>query len=230
MNILIVEDEKPLLEGIVSLLEEEGYIVESSLNGKEGLLLAKQNIFDAIILDVMLPEIDGFSLLKSLRGDSIQTPVLFLTAKDSIEDRVKGLDYGANDYLIKPFATPELLARLRVLLRQRNIDEEGFLSYGPLKINPINHTGYAGEHLLSLTVKEFQLLEYLLRNKEQILIRDQIFNRIWGFSSDAGVGVVDVFVHHLRKKLSKYQCEHYIKTVRGIGFMLQGDPENVPKN
>jgi DNA-binding response OmpR family regulator len=230
MKILVVEDEFALLEGIIKILNEENYVTDRALNGYDGLELAKQNIYDAIVLDIMLPELDGFSIVKSLRESAIKTPILLLTAKDSVEDRVKGLDLGADDYLIKPFAAAELLARIRVLLRGKGENVESELVYGPLVINENEHDGYIDDHKLNLTVKEYLLLEFFIRNKEQILLRDQIFNRIWGFESEAGVNVVDVYVHHLRKKLGIFQCDQFIKTVRGIGFMLKGDDEDVSKD
>ena len=230
MKILIVEDEKALLEGVANLLKEEDYYVDTALNGFDGLQLAKQNIYDVIILDIMLPELDGFAVVRSLREHAIKTPVLLLTAKDSVEDRVKGLDLGADDYLIKPFATPELLARIRVLLRGKGDNNENELEYGPITLMESEHDGYINNHKLNLTIKEYLLLEFFIRNKEQILLRDQIFNRIWGFSSESGLNVVDVYVHHLRKKLGPFGCAHYIKTVRGIGFMLRGDEEDVSKD
>lgn len=230
MKILVVEDEKNLLDGITKILVEEKYSVDSALNGFDGLQLAKQNIYDAIILDIMLPELDGFSILKSLREESIKTPILLLTAKDSVEDRVKGLDLGADDYLIKPFAAPELLARIRVLLRGKGDPIENDLVYGPIRLMENEHDAYIHGQKLHLTIKEYLLMEFFIRNKEQILLRDQIFNRIWGFSSEAGLNVVDVYMHHLRKKLAVYQCEHLIKTVRGIGFMLKGEESDVSEN
>ncbi|WML44790.1 response regulator transcription factor [Neobacillus sp. PS3-40] len=230
MKILVVEDEFALLEGIIKILNEENYVTDRALNGYDGLELAKQNIYDVIVLDIMLPELDGFSIVKSLRESAIKTPILLLTAKDSVEDRVKGLDLGADDYLIKPFAAAELLARIRVLLRGKGENVESELVYGPLVINENEHDGYIDDHKLNLTVKEYLLLEFFIRNKEQILLRDQIFNRIWGFESEAGVNVVDVYVHHLRKKLAIFQCDQFIKTVRGIGFMLKGDDEDVSKD
>lgn len=230
MKILMVEDEKALLEGIVSILKEENYDVDTALNGYDGLQLAKQNIYDVIILDIMLPEVDGFSIVKSLREDSIRTPIILVTAKDRVEDRVKGLDLGADDYLTKPFAAPELLARIRVLLRGKGDPTENELCYGSIIINQSEHDGYIHEEKLNLTVKEYLLLEFFIRNKEQILLRDQIFNRIWGFSSDSGLNIVDVYIHHLRKKLMPFHLDDYIKTVRGIGFMLKGDDSDVQKN
>lgn len=223
MKILIVDDEKPLIEGISKILEEENYDVDTALNGYDGLELAKKGIYDVIILDIMLPEVDGFSIVKILRNESLRTPILLLTAKDSINDRVTGLDLGADDYLIKPFASPELLARIRVLLRGKGEQSEE-LGYGPIKM--IEHDGYVNRKKLNLTVKEYQLLEFFILNKEQILLRDQIFNRIWGFSSEAGLNVVDVYVHHLRKKLAPFHLDHWIVTVRGIGFMLKVGEED----
>lgn len=230
MKILVVEDEQSLLEGIKKILMEENYQVDTAESGYDGLELARQNIYDAILLDIMLPEIDGFSIVKTLRENAIRTPILLLTAKDSVEDRVKGLDLGADDYLIKPFASPELLARIRVLLRGKGELVENELVYGPIRVNEHEHDGYFEEKKLNLTSKEYQLLEYFVRNKEQILLKEQIFNRIWGFSSDAGINIVDVYVHHLRKKLGTFQLDHYLKTIRGIGFMLKGDDEDVPKD
>lgn len=221
MKILVVEDEASLLDGIEKILNEEDYITDTALNGYDGLQLAKQDIYDAIVLDIMLPELNGFEVVQELRENSIRTPILLLTAKDSVEDRVRGLDLGADDYLIKPFAGPELLARIRVLLRGKGEHSETELSYGPIIINESEHDGYFKDQKLNLTVKEYLLLEFFVRNKEQILLKEQIFNRIWGFSSDAGLNIVDVYVHHLRKKLALFEMDDYIKTIRGIGFMLK---------
>ncbi|MFD3449659.1 response regulator transcription factor [Microbacteriaceae bacterium 4G12] len=223
MKILVIEDDQPLLEGIIAVLQEEGYEMDSAVAGDDGLFMAKQNIYDAIISDIMLPEISGFEIVRELRAASIKTPILLLTAKDSVEDRVKGLDAGADDYLIKPFAVPELLARLRVLLREKGTIGEQDISYGPIRLNVQEHDGYINDHRLSLTIKEYELLEYFIRNKEQILIRDQIFSRIWGLESDVGLNVVDVYVHHLRKKLSAFYDQSLIHTVRGVGFMFKGN-------
>lgn len=203
--------------------EECYYEVDSTGTGRDGLILAQTGVYDALILDIMLPEVDGLSIVKQLRAQSIKTPVLFLTARDSIDDRVKGLDVGADDYLVKPFAINELLARVRALLRRTKGEPDGQVWYGPISLQPNVHDGFAGEHRLNLTVKEYELLEFFLRNSEQILIREQIFNRIWGFDSESGINVVDVYVHYLRKKLAQYGYENYINTVRGVGYMLKGD-------
>ncbi|PGZ96188.1 DNA-binding response regulator [Bacillus pseudomycoides] len=227
MKILVIEDDQPLLEGIVAVLQEEGYEIDCAVAGDVGLFMAKQSIYDAIILDIMLPELNGFEIVKELRTASVKTPILLLTAKDSVEDRVKGLDVGADDYLIKPFAVPELLARIRVLLREKGTIGEHNFSYGPIQLHIQEHDGYIDGNKLYLTTKEYELLEYFIRNKEQILIRDQIFSRIWGLDSDVGLGVVDVYVHHLRKKLNAFHDESFIHTVRGVGFIFKGNEQDV---
>ncbi|WHY71529.1 response regulator transcription factor [Fictibacillus enclensis] len=221
MKILVVEDDKGVRQGIENLLLDEKYIVVSEENGEDGLFSAEDGEYDALILDIMLPGMNGLEIVKELRNQGNHVPILLLTARDSVEDRVKGLDAGADDYLIKPFAGPELLARLRVLLRDRGTTPAEELSFGNITLNKSEYDGYVDSKKLSLTVKEYQLLEYFLRNPNQILLRDQIFNRVWGYSSDVGLNAVDVYVHHLRKKLALHGCEHLLKTVRGIGFMLQ---------
>ncbi|KSU83158.1 DNA-binding response regulator, OmpR family, contains REC and winged-helix (wHTH) domain [Fictibacillus enclensis] len=221
MKILVVEDDKGVRQGIENLLLDEKYIVVSEENGEDGLFSAEDGEYDALILDIMLPGMNGLEIVKELRIQGNHVPILLLTARDSVEDRVKGLDAGADDYLIKPFAGPELLARLRVLLRDRGTTPAEELSFGNITLNKSEYDGYVDSKKLSLTVKEYQLLEYFLRNPNQILLRDQIFNRVWGYSSDVGLNAVDVYVHYLRKKLALHGCEHLLKTVRGIGFMLQ---------
>lgn len=223
LKVLVVEDDCSVLELIRSVLIEESYQVDCASTGDEGLLLAERDVYDVLILDIMLPGIDGLSIVKRLRAQSIKTPVLFLTARDSVEDRVKGLDVGADDYLVKPFAISELLARVRALLRRTKGEMDGEVSYGPISLQPNAHDGFAGEQSLNLTVKEYELLEFFLRNNEQILLREQIFNRIWGFDSESGINVVDVYVHHLRKKLAQHGYGDFIRTIRGVGYMLKGD-------
>lgn len=223
MKILVVEDDPSLLEVICTVLEEESYQVDSANNGSEGLLLAQSKVYDALLLDIMLPEMNGLQIVKKLRTQSISTPVLFLTAKDSVEDRVKGLDVGADDYLVKPFAITELLARIRALLRRGHGGTGENIVYQALSIHPTAHEGYISDQPLNLSQKEYELLEFFLRNSEQILFRDQIFNRVWGFDSESGINVVDVYVHYLRKKLEPYGYGDLIKTVRGVGYMLKGE-------
>ncbi|MEN6566227.1 MAG: response regulator transcription factor [Veillonellales bacterium] len=221
MRILVVEDDALLREAIVTVFREEGYWVDEADNGDDGLFKAGQNIFDLLVLDIMLPEISGLAIVKKLRLQGLTVPILFLTARDSIEDRVAGLESGADDYLIKPFAVPELLARVKALLRRTASGKEGMLQYGEIALNPKLKDGFVNQHALQLTAKEYELLEFFIVNKEQILAREQIFDRIWGFESETTLGIVDLYVHYLRKKLAPFGYEAVIQTVRGVGFKLK---------
>lgn len=222
MRVLVVEDDLPLRRIISTILEEEQYEVVQAENGEEGLFLASSGEYDLITLDIMLPKLDGFSLMRQIRSEGCQTPTLFLTAKDRIEDRVKGLDLGADDYIVKPFATEEFLARVRSLLRRSGkIGLEGKISYGPLLLDSNQHEGYLNENVLKLTIKEYELLSYLIQNKEQILTRDQIFERVWGIESETTDAIVDLYIHYLRKKLAPFDYDRLIRTVRGVGYMLR---------
>lgn len=222
MRILVVEDEKPLREAVTDVLREENYLVDGAATGDEGLYLAEQGIHDLYILDIMLPEITGLEIVKCLRNKGITTPILLLTARDSVEDKVTGLNNGADDYLVKPFAVPELLARVKALLRRRgNVGQEGEISYCDILINDKLKQASLGDQVLDLTLKEFELLEFFVLNSEQILTREQIFDRIWGFESETTAGIVDLYVHYLRKKLAPYGRDTLINTVRGAGFMLR---------
>ncbi|MCP8969442.1 response regulator transcription factor [Ectobacillus ponti] len=221
MRLLVVEDNVPLLESIVEILSQE-FEVDSASDGEEGLFLAAQNIYDAIVLDVMLPGMDGFEILKSLRSDSIQTPVLFLTARDSLEDRVKGLDYGGDDYLTKPFQAPELQARIRALLRRSgSLTTEHTLRYRGIELHGKDQDVKVDGKPLKLTAKQYELLEYMIQNSGAILTKEQIYDRVWGFDSDTTIAIVEVFVHHLRKKLEPFGYHEDIKTVRGVGYRLK---------
>jgi two-component system, OmpR family, response regulator CiaR len=223
MKMLVVEDELPLLASIAQLLREEGYEVDEAASGDEGFYFAETGIYDLLILDIMLPERSGLQLLQELRRLSIDTPALLLTAKDSVEDKVRGLNSGADDYLIKPFAVPELLARARALLRRNPAGSgpEGGIQYDDLRLEPRQGDCFFQEDPLHLTSKEYELLQYLIRNKEQIITREQLFDRVWGLDSDAGLSLVDLYIHYVRKKLAAAGCEGWIQTIRGVGFMLR---------
>ncbi|PTM57749.1 response regulator transcription factor [Desmospora activa] len=223
MKILIIEDDRPLLESLQRILATE-FEVETATSGDEGLYLAEQDIVDCIVLDIMLPEIDGLDILTALRKQNIEVPVLLLTARDSVEDRVTGLERGADDYLVKPFAMPELLARVRALLRRKgSLKQEGLLQYGPIQLRLKEQEGYVDGSPLQLTVKEFSMLEYLLQNAEQILTREQLYDRVWGFDAVTSLSIVELYVHYLRKKLSKHGVSGMIHTIRGVGYMLKED-------
>jgi two-component system response regulator CiaR len=222
LRILVVEDDSSLLDAVVTVLKEEAYQVDEADNGSDGLYLAQQRVHDLIVLDIMLPGMNGLSVLSELRSQGIIIPILLLTARDSVEDRVKGLDSGADDYLVKPFATPELLARIRVLLRRQSQGvPDGELKYGQLTVKCQMMEGYANGDPLKLTLKEFELMEYLLINREQILTKEQLLDRVWGIDTGAGLGVIDVYVHYLRKKLAPSGCDRYIHTIRGVGYLLK---------
>jgi two-component system response regulator CiaR len=222
MRILVVEDDLPLRDVITKVFEEESYQVDGTDSGEEGLFLAEQGIYDLLVFDIMLPGMSGLSMVKKLRLQAMTTPILFLTAKDSVEDRVQGLDVGADDYLVKPFAISELLARVRALLRRQGaMGAEGEISYCGINIKPKLHDAFVANIPMQLTIKEFELMEYLVLNNEQILTREQIFDRIWGFDSDTANGIVDLYIHYLRKKMSLHNCEHLLHTVRGVGYRLK---------
>ena len=221
MKVLVVEDNASLLESIKQILEVE-YEVDTADNGEDGLYLAQQSIYDIVLLDVMLPGMDGFEIIRQMRNAKIDTSVLFLTARDSLEDRVKGLELGGDDYLVKPFQAAELKARVRALLRRSGIIslEQG-LKYRGIELLEKEKDILVDSEPIKLTVKQYELLEYLIQNKGKILTREQIFDRVWGFDSDTTIAIVEVFVHHLRKKLEPFQYHKDIQTVRGIGYMLK---------
>ncbi|MBP2644483.1 MAG: mprA 4 [Firmicutes bacterium] len=222
MRILVVEDDNILREATVSILSGEDYIVDQASTGDEGLYLAEQGIHDLIVLDIMLPGINGLEIVKNLRKNGCAISILLLTAKDSVDDRVIGLESGADDYLVKPFAMRELLARIKALIRRKgNLIIEDQINYGNLSLNSKVKDGFVNEEPLGLTNKEYEILEFLTLNKEQIVTREQIFDRIWGLDSDTSSTIVDIYIHHLRKKLIVYGLDTLIQTVRGVGFMLK---------
>ncbi|MCL5022115.1 MAG: response regulator transcription factor [Nitrospirae bacterium] len=220
MRILLVEDEKNVAAFIKKGLEEEFYTVDVGEDGATGWLMGTTNEYDLMVLDIMLPEINGIELCKRLREKGIKTPILMLTAIDSVNSKVEGLESGADDYLTKPFAFSELLARIRALLR-RVSDSVSELCLEDLRIDLLSRRVFRGEKEISLTPKEFSLLEYLLRNKGRVLSRTQIIENIWGYSFDPNSNVVDVHIRFLREKLDTGFEEKLIHTVRGAGYILK---------
>jgi DNA-binding response OmpR family regulator len=223
MRLLLVEDEKRLSEALAYTLKKNKYIVDVAFDGETGEDMAMTGIYDLVILDWMLPKIDGINMLKNIRSQGIKTPILFLTAKDTIENRVEGLDAGADDYLIKPFSNEELLARVRALSRrQGEILLHKALHAGNLSLDTSQCKVTFGEKAtVKLTLKECQLLELLIKNKGQVITKEQILDRIWGFEMDADYNNVEIYVHYLRKKLDCKACDVSITTVRGIGYCLE---------
>ncbi len=220
MKILIVEDDKILSDTIKECIDKN-YNVEQATDGYDGYMLAKGGIYDLIILDLMLPEISGFEILSKLRKNKINTPVLILTAKDSLQDKVKGLTYGADDYLVKPFEREELLARIEAILR-RSIGDytENELRFLDLTLNLNNRKATINGKEINLQGKQFDILEYLINCNNTIVTKEQIFDKIWGFDSSTTTNVVEVYASGLRKELNKYGYGKYIKTIRGVGYIL----------
>ena len=221
MRLLYAEDEEDLNKVVTKKLTEEGFSVDSCFDGKEAIDNVQFTEYDAAILDIMMPHADGFAVLKELRKLKKNTPVLFLTASDSIEDRVTGLDSGANDYLVKPFSFEELLARIRVLTREKHNLTENILSIGDLELNLSSHIVTRGGTEINLTSKEYQLLEYLLYNKEKVLSREKIENHIWNYDYEGGTNVIDVYIRYLRKKIDDGFPTKLIHTVRGAGYVIR---------
>jgi len=221
MRLLYAEDEEDLNKVVTKKLTEEGFSVDSCFDGREAIDNVQFTEYDAAILDIMMPHADGFAVLKELRKLKKNTPVLFLTARDSIEDRVTGLDSGANDYLVKPFSFEELLARIRVLTREKHGLTENILSIADLSLNLSSHTVTRGGTEINLTSKEYQLLEYLLYNKEKVLSREKIENHIWNYDYEGGTNVIDVYIRYLRKKVDDGFPTKLIHTVRGAGYVIR---------
>ncbi len=221
MRILLIEDYPPLQKSLSKGLREAGFAVDVTGDGNEGLWYATGNTYDVILLDIMLPGMDGLSLLKKLREQGNQTNVLVLTAKSELEDRVNGLDLGADDYLVKPFEYEELLARIRVLVRREYSDKSPVLEIGKLKIETTAQRVWRGKTEIELTAREYTLLEYLARRTGQTVSRSDIWEHLYEFNSDASSNVVDVYVGYLRRKLDKPGKESIIRTVRGRGYVME---------
>lgn len=221
MRILVVEDDDMLREAVVAVLQDEDFLTDEAATGDEGLFLAEQDIYDLLILDIMLPGIDGLQVVKAVRAKNVSVPILILTARDSVKDRVEGLNTGADDYLVKPFALLELVARVKALFRRRSGATEAGISYAGIVLNPKSKEGFVDGESLQLTTKEFEMLEFLVVNHGQIVTREQIFDRIWGFESENANGNVDLYIHYLRKKLAPFNKDTLLKTVRGAGFIFK---------
>jgi len=223
MRILIIEDEESLARNISDILVKEGYLTEIASDGEQGLQKGLNQDFNLLILDILLPKLNGYEVLRELRRHKIKTPVLILTIKNSVDDRVQGLDSGADDYLIKPFAIAELLARIRTLLRRNAEDKSSALGSGDLILDTTKREAFIKDKPLKLTPKEYSILELLLYNKNRVLSRLSIAEYVWGDNFDLFnmTNFVDVHIKNIRKKLDELSDEKLIKTVRGIGFMIE---------
>jgi heavy metal response regulator len=221
MRILVIEDEKKVANFIKKGLEEEHYAVDTAFDGEEGLYMAEVNEYDLIVLDLMIPKIEGLEVLKRIRGKKNNVPILVLTAKNTVEDIVKGLDAGCDDYLTKPFAFLEFLARIRALLRREKTDKEPLLRIADLTLSLVTHKVMRQEREIDLTSKEYALLEYFMRNPDKVLTRTMISEHVWDYHFDSMTNVVDVYVNYLRKKIDKDFEPKLIHTLRGIGYMMK---------
>jgi heavy metal response regulator len=223
MRILVVEDERKVASFIRQGLGEEGYAVDVASNGEEGLAMARDGVHDLIILDIGLPKMNGLQVLQELRRRKVTTPVLLLTVRATIEDKVLGLDAGADDYLTKPFAFQELVARVRALLRRRTEGGPAVLQFADLTLDPARHTAFRGGQKIDLTAKEFALLDYFMRNPGRVLTRTMIIEHVWDYDFDTGTNVVDVYVNYLRKKIDSDREPKLIHTIRGVGYVMKAE-------
>ncbi len=220
MRLLIVEDNQRLRHAIKLSLEESGYVVDEAADGVEGEEMAELTPYDAIILDIMLPRRDGLEVCHNLRQAHVRTPILLLTARDAVEDRVKGLDSGADDYLVKPFSLEELEARLRALMRRDAPDKSGMLVAADLELDPATHITRRAGKTIELTGKEFALLEYMLRNPNWLITREMAERHVWDYGGASASNLVDVYIRRLRRKLDDPSSVKLIETVRGYGYRL----------
>ncbi|WP_304181999.1 response regulator transcription factor [Leptotrichia trevisanii] len=226
MRLLVVEDEKKLNDLITKKLEKEYYGVDSCFDGEEAIRYVEGTEYDAVILDIMLPKLDGFEVIKRIRVKKNKVPILLLTARDNIDDKVKGLDYGADDYLVKPFIFEELMARIRVLLRRNSGNADNVITIANLKVDLDAKLVFRDDVLIKLSGREYSILEYLIRNKGKILPRERIENHIWNYEYEGGTNVIDVYIRYLRKKIDDSYTPKLIHTVRGLGYVLRVDNEN----
>jgi two-component system OmpR family response regulator len=220
MRVLVVEDEAKLAQLLARGMSEEGHLVDLARRGDEALALARSARYDAIVLDVMLPGLDGLGVTRRLREEGIWTPVLMLTARDAVGDRIRGLDSGADDYLMKPFSFDELLARLRALGRRAPHERAATLEVGDLRLDPAAHRAWRGDVELVLSAREFALLEHFMRHPGSVLTRDQLLDGVWDMAFETRSNLVDVYVRYLREKVDRPFGRHSIQTVRGVGYRL----------
>ncbi|MBR3706132.1 MAG: response regulator transcription factor [Firmicutes bacterium] len=221
MRILIAEDQKDLNKILVKKLTAEGYSVDNCFDGQEALDFLDMASYDGVILDIMMPKLDGLSVIKHMRAKGDHTPVLFLTARDTVDDKVKGLDLGANDYLVKPFSFEELMARVRAMTRKTATSNSPVYTIADLSLDTNTHAVTRGGENIKLSAKEFALLEYMLRNKGKVLSRDNIENNLWNFDYEGGTNAVDVYIRYLRKKIDDNFEPKLIHTVRGVGYVIR---------
>jgi DNA-binding response OmpR family regulator len=224
MRLLVVEDNRRLQTSIKLSLEEGGYVVDAASDGAEGQELAELTPYDAIILDIMLPKRDGLEVCRNLRQQHLRTPILLLTARDAVDDRVKGLDSGADDYLVKPFSIEELQARLRALMRRDAPEKTGLLTAADLELDPATHTTRRAGQDIDLTSKEFALLEYMIRNPNWLITREMAERHVWDYGGASGSNLVDVYIRRLRRKVDDPFEVKLIETVRGYGYRLNKPP------
>jgi two-component system, OmpR family, response regulator len=223
MRVLLVEDEPKMSALLGGGLREEGILADTAATGAEGIWAARENAYDAIVLDVMLPDLDGFDVCRRLRAADVPTPILMLTARGTVADKVSGLDAGADDYLVKPFAFEELLARLRALLRRGPVGRSAVLAVGDLHIDPVQRRVWRGEHEVVLTAQEFALLHTLARRPGQVLSREQLVHLAWDIAGEQHSNIVDVCVRGLRNRVDRPFGRHSVQTVRGVGYRVSAD-------
>jgi two-component system, OmpR family, response regulator len=228
MRILVVEDHTAMADVLRRGLSEEGYAVDVADTGEEGAWLAAENEYDAIVLDLVLPDVDGFTVCRDIRAHQRWSPILMLTARDAVEDRVRGLDAGADDYMVKPFAFSELLARVRALVRRGAPERPSAIGVDDLVLDPSGRTVTRGGHEIELTAKEFALLEYLMRHAGEALSRARLIEHVWDFAFDGDSNVVEVYVRYLREKIDRPFGRHSIETVRGYGYRFKSGVEDAP--
>ncbi len=221
MRVLLIEDNRRLSDSLRATLVEDGYAVDVAYDGVDGEDMAVFTAYDVIILDVMLPKRDGIQVCRSVRDQKITTPILMLTARDALDDRVQGLDSGADDYLVKPFEIKELRARLRALMRRNAPSKAGDLTFEDLRLDPAGHFAWRSDDPLDLTAKEFSLLEYMMRNPNRLITRDMVVSHLWDYDQNIASNVVDVYIRRLRRKVDDPYDVKLIETIRGAGYRLR---------